>query len=192
MLKNWVAFSSLTTTRKTTSEIGRVISIASLQSVGGIRVPTFGTLCYLRYRNRVLLLKKEKGLFGEGKWNAPGGKLFGAEPPEKGAVREMLEETGLRVSGLHFHGLLDFYLGRNRKLDLVVFVFSSERYTGRLKRSREGELRWFSIDQLPYQEMWEDDPKWLPLLLKGRNFIGDFCFSDNYGILVDHKIHLMP
>jgi len=155
-------------------------------------MPTFGTLCYLRHRNRVLLLKKEKGFFGEGKWNAPGGKLLGAESHDKGAVREMFEETGLRVSGLRFHGILNFYLGSVHKLDLVVFVYSGERYIGRMKRSSEGKLRWFSIDQLPFQEMWEDDSKWLPLLLKGRNFIGDFHFTDNYGILVDHKLHLMP
>ena len=155
-------------------------------------MPTFGTLCYLRHRDRVLLLKKEKGLFGEGKWNAPGGKLFSAETPDKGTAREMLEETGLRVSGLQFHGILNFYLGRIHKLDLVVFVFSCKQYTGRLKRSREGELRWFSTNQLPYREMWEDDRKWLPLLLKGRNFIGDFYFSNNYGLLLDHKLHLMP
>jgi len=160
--------------------------------VGNIALPNFATLCYLRYRNRVLLLKKERGLFGEGKWNAPGGKLIGRETPDEGAAREMLEETGLKVSGLHFHGLLNFYLGRTRKLDQIVFVFSCERHTGKLRRSREGELRWFSIHQIPYQEMWEDDPKWLPLLLKGRSFIGDFHFTGNYGVLIDHKLHLTP
>ena len=160
--------------------------------MGDVVLPNFATLCYLRYRNRILLLKKEKGLFGEGKWNAPGGKLVGAETPDQGAVREMLEETGLKVSGLHFHGLLNFYLGRTHKLDQVVFVFSCERHTGKLRRSREGELRWFLIHQIPYQEMWEDDPKWLPLLLKERSFIGDFYFTDNYGVLIDHKLHLTP
>jgi len=155
-------------------------------------LPTFGTLCYLRYRNRILLLRKEKGLFGEGKWNAPGGKLLGGEDSAEGATREMLEETGLRVSGLHFHGLLNFYLGRLSKLDQIVFVFSCDRHSGKLRRSREGELRWFSVHQMPYQEMWEDDTKWLPFLLKGRNFVGDFHFSDNYERLVHHKLHLMP
>jgi len=155
-------------------------------------LPNFATLCYLRQRNRILLLRKEKGLFGEGKWNAPGGKLVEGETPEKGTVREMLEETGLKVSELHFHGILNFYLGRTRKLDQVVFVFSCERYTGKLRRSREGELMWFSTHEIPYSEMWEDDQKWLPLLLKRRNFVGDFQFTDNYGALIDNKLHLTP
>ena len=159
---------------------------------GRPQLPTFATLCYLRRRDRILLLKKEKGLFGEGKWNAPGGKLIGGETPEGGTAREILEETGLRVSELHFHGLLNFYLGPTRKLDQVVFVFSSDRITGKLRRSREGKLTWFSTNEIPYSEMWEDDRKWLPLLLKGRDFVGDFFFTDNYGALVDHKLHLTP
>jgi len=142
---------------------------------------TFATLCYLRRRDQILLLKKEKGLFGEGKWNAPGGKLVAGETPEDGTKREILEETGLKISKLRFHGLLNFYLGLTRKLDQVVLVFSSEMITGKLRRSREGELRWFSTNEIPFSEMWEDDQLWLPLLLKGRNFVGDFFFTDNYG-----------
>ena len=117
--------------------------------------------------------------------------MIGTETPDEGAAREMLEETGLKVSGLHFHGILNFYLGRTRKLDQVVFVFSCEHYTGKMRRSSEGEPRWFLINQIPYPEMWEDDSTWLPLLLKGRTFVGDFYFSDNYGLLVDHKLHLI-
>jgi hypothetical protein len=51
---------------------------------------------------------------------------------------------------------------------------------------------WFLIDEIPYSEMWEDDLEWLPLLLKGRNFVGDFFFTDSYGALIDHKLHLTP
>jgi len=155
-------------------------------------LPNFATLCYLRHRNRVLLLRKAKGLFGEGKWNAPGGKLIGGETPEECTVREMLEETGLKVSGLHFHGILNFYLGNSRRLDQVVFVFSCERQSGKMRRSREGILKWFLIHQIPYSEMWEDDSAWLPLLLDGKHFVGDFHFTDNYGLLIGHKLHLMP
>jgi 8-oxo-dGTP pyrophosphatase MutT (NUDIX family) len=52
---------------------------------------TFATLCYLRNQFQVLLQRKAAGLFGEGKWNAPGGKLLEAETLEKGALREMFE-----------------------------------------------------------------------------------------------------
>jgi 8-oxo-dGTP diphosphatase len=77
-----------------------------------------------------LLLSKAPGLFGEGKWNAPGGKMLPGESPEMGAVREMREETGLSVYDLRFHGILNFYLGTDKNLDQAVFVFSSKLFSG--------------------------------------------------------------
>ena len=55
------------------------------------------TLCFILHDNKVLLLKKNPGLFGAGKWNAPGGKLQHGETAEHCAKREVYEETGLEV-----------------------------------------------------------------------------------------------
>ena len=150
---------------------------------------TFATLCYLRRGNRVLLQRKARGLFGEGRWNAPGGKMLPGELPERAAAREMYEETGIRVSSLHFGGILNFYLGESKQLDQTVFLFVSSKSTGRMRRSSEGELRWFSVDAIPYQEMWEDDRVWLPLLLDGKGFAGNFYFSENYRRFLSHEIY---
>ena len=98
-------------------------------------LPVFATLCYLRNRDKVLLLRKARGLFGEGKWNAPGGKLRLGENPSNGAVREMLEETGLRVNRLRFNGILNFYLEKPKELDQTVFAFSCHKF------KKEGVLR---------------------------------------------------
>lgn len=149
---------------------------------------TFATLCYIFRRGKVLLLLKARGLFGEGRWNAPGGKLLKGESPETGAAREALEETGLKVHDLHFHGILNFYLGDSKKLDQTVFVFSSKSAKGHVKQGIEGRLRWFPTNRVPYDQMWDDDRVWLPLLLKGKNFVGDFYFSDGYGKLEDYSL----
>src|SRR2546427_5275488 len=55
------------------------------------------TLCFIIHNNRVLLLKKNPGLFGAGKWNAPGGKLQPKETAEQCASREVYE--GDRAQG---------------------------------------------------------------------------------------------
>ena len=114
--------------------------------------------------------------------------MFPGELPENGAVREMLEETGLRVSGLRFQGILNFYLGDSKELDQTVFLFSCKKFAGRVRRSAEGEISWFPIDALPYDEMWQDDHVWLPLLLDGKSFVGDFYFTESYKALLNHKI----
>ncbi len=150
---------------------------------------TFATLCYLRHENKILFQRKAPGLFGEGKWNAPGGKMLARELPEKAAVREMLEETGLIVSGLGFNGILNFYLGDSKELDQTVFLFSSKTSTGEMRSSSEGELRWFPVDLVPYSEMWQDDRVWLPLLLDGKSIVGDFYFTEDYKEFSSHKIY---
>jgi 8-oxo-dGTP diphosphatase len=152
-------------------------------------MPTFATLCYLWNGDRVLLLRKARGLFGAGKWNAPGGKLLTNEPPETGAAREMREETGLSVSALQFHGILNFYLGKGKELDQTVFVFSCKKFSGKMRNSMEGELQWYRVSEIPYEEMWEDDRVWLPLVIEGKGFIGDFYFTANYKELVRYEIH---
>jgi len=149
---------------------------------------TFATLCYLQHQNKILLQRKARGLFGEGRWNAPGGKMLPGEVPEKGAAREMLEETGLRVSDLRFQGILNFYLGDSKELDQTVFLFTCRKFTGKVRGSPEGELRWFPIDAPPYNEMWQDDHVWLMLLFNGKSFVGDFYFTDNYNAFLNHQI----
>jgi len=149
---------------------------------------TFATLCYVFRGGKVLLLFKSKGLFGEGRWNAPGGKLLSGEAPEGGAVREMFEETGLTMRNLRFHGVLNFYLSSGKKLDQTVFIFSSRVAKGRLKQSEEGHLKWFAEDRIPYDQMWDDDKVWLPLMFEGKSFVGNFYFSDGYQKLESYSL----
>ena len=51
-------------------------------------------LCYLKRDRKFLLLLKASGKFGEGFWNAPGGKIELGETAEDAARREVKEETG--------------------------------------------------------------------------------------------------
>ncbi len=43
---------------------------------------------------------------------------------------------------------------------------------------------WFSIENIPYDDMWADDPYWLPRVLEGDKV--DFSFTfDSDGDLVE-------
>jgi len=115
--------------------------------------------------------------------------MLAGELPEKAAAREMLEETGHRVSSVQFNGILNFYLGDSKELDQTVFIFSCKKFTGKMRGSSEGELRWFSVDVIPYREMWQDDRVWLPLLLDDKSLVGDFYFTEDYKEFISHEIH---
>lgn len=148
------------------------------------------TLCHIMDGNLLLLQLKGMGLFGEGKWNGVGGKLKANEVPREGATREALEETGLLVSKLKKHGILNFYFGLKAKPDWVVHIFSTKTFEGKLKSSEEGILRWFTFDKIPYDKMWQDDKHWLPLLLEGKQFTGNFYFNENATKLLDVNLKI--
>jgi len=147
------------------------------------------TLCEIISEGRLLLQRKATGRFGEGKWNGPGGNLGPGESPGEGVVREVFEETGLRVYDLHHHGVLYHYFGQEGEPDWAVHIFSTGSFHGKLKEGDEGELRWFPVDRIPYGEMWEDDIHWLPLLLEGKDFEGAFYFNENASRLLDFRLN---
>ena len=147
------------------------------------------TLCFILRDDKVLLLKKSKGLFGQDKWSAPGGKMLPGEEAEYCAVREVLEETQLAIKNPEQVGILHFYKNdRRENPDWTVHVFLSRTFKGIPVRSREGQIRWFDANSLPLEDMWEDDRYWSRLALEGRRFEGWFYYSGDFENLVDYRI----
>jgi len=158
-------------------------------SPGTVGVVTVeATLCAIVRGGRILLQRKAAGRFGEGKWNGGGGKLKLGEDPADGVIREVLEETGLRIREPRRHGTLDHYFGDRSAPAWSVHVFSATEFDGEPVGGEEGELRWFPVGEIPYGEMWEDDAHWLPLLLGGRDFDGAFYFNEDASVLLDHSL----
>lgn len=114
------------------------------------------------------------------------------EKPEDAARREVLEETGLRILELTEAGSLKFYFGKDKQFpDWFVTVFVSSKFEGKPTESKEGKLRWFKKDSIPYGTMWADDVHWLPLLLQGKKFQGTFIFSADSKELLSSAITLV-
>lgn len=152
---------------------------------------TIATVCHILKGEKLLLQKKSKGLFGADKWNGVGGKLKPNETPEDCVKREVLEETGLRILNVNFHGILNFYFGNRSERNWIVYVFSTKAFEGKLRSSEEGTLRWFTFEEIPYDEMWQDDKHWLPVLLEGKNFEGDFYFDEEGKKLIDFNLTIL-
>ncbi len=134
--------------------------------------------CYILNEDTVLLQKKAEGLFGGGKWNAPGGKVKEGELPEEGAIREVYEETEIRVEDLKLSGKIYFYVEGD--LDQTLHIYKTKKFSGEGKNGREGILKWFNINDIPFDDMWGDVKSWLPLLLENKKFSGKFYYSINY------------
>ena len=150
---------------------------------------TTTTLCYLIKNNKILLQKKTKELFGGGKWNGPGGKTMENETPFECAKRELLEEIGVKAVEAEKHGVITFFKGD--ELFTTCHVFKIKEFSGEPKESREGIVKWFDFKDLPFDQMWPDDKFWMPLLIQGKRFEGDFHFDENLEQLLDYKLNVV-
>ncbi len=139
------------------------------------------TLCVIHNDRNILLGKKKRG-FGEGKWNGFGGHVETGEAIEDAACREVVEEIEVIPHNLRKRGVLNFEIETFPEL-LEVHVFSTQDFEGEPKETEEMQPKWFALADIPFEEMWADDKYWLPLLLEGKNFIGNFYFRDNQTIL---------
>jgi len=131
---------------------------------------------------------KKRG-FGAGRWNGFGGKLLSNESLKDGARRETMEEAGVEPRSFEEMGILEFsWQGRGDLLE--VHVFKVTDWEGVPAETEEMRPEWFPMDQIPYEDMWSDDPYWLPLYLEGKKFRGSFQFDENDQVL-SHEINIL-
>lgn len=138
------------------------------------------TLCLVYSHPQILLGMKKRG-FGEGRWNGFGGKVQEDETIEESARREMKEECQLEINEMEKVGVLEFDAPHFEKI-IIVHVFRIDKFTGTPVESEEMKPQWFHIDQIPFSDMWTDDPHWMPLLLQGKKFKGNFLFREDESV----------
>jgi 8-oxo-dGTP diphosphatase len=145
------------------------------------------TLVFVVREGRILLIRKKRGL-GAGKINGPGGRLERGESPLDCAVREVQEElrttpTGLEMCGENRFQFVDGY-------SIHVYVFRATGCDAEPQETEEAAPIWAPTQRIPYEEMWEDDELWLPLVLRGRRFSGRFIFDGD--AMLDHEVEEEP
>jgi 8-oxo-dGTP diphosphatase len=134
----------------------------------------YANLCFVIRDGQILLIHKKRGL-GAGKINGPGGRLEPGETAEEAAIRETREEVGVTPTGLEQIGELFFQFMDGYKLHVVVFAASG--CEGNLIETDEATPIWTDIPRIPFDQMWQDDPHWLPLVIKRTAFRGYFVFD---------------
>ena len=142
------------------------------------------TLVYLVRGDSVLLMRKLRG-HGAGKVNAPGGRVEAGESVEACAMREVAEEVGIRVKALELRALLR-YDDPAEGFAMAGFAFVSSDFEDTPARTAEADPFWCRIDEIPYDEMWENDRIWLPRVLRGERIRADFRFCRDR--LVAHTV----
>lgn len=145
------------------------------------------TLLFLCKDDQVLLAMKKRG-FGMNRWNGVGGKVEDGESLEAAMVRETHEEIDVtptryeRVGDIRFD---EFFKGEPTLMHVHVFV--TDEWVGTPAESEEMRPQWFNIRDIPYAEMWPDDPYWLPYVIDGHKVSANFTLDEN-DVIISHDV----
>ena len=106
-------------------------------------MPAFGLV--VNSKNEILLIQRGYGK-DRGKWSLPGGMRDRGESLKRAAVRETLEETGIKMSAdtLYYKnksGRLETWRGRDRGGSLTI------------QKKECWDAKWFQLDMLPHDDM---------------------------------------
>ncbi|SES65718.1 8-oxo-dGTP diphosphatase [Oceanobacillus limi] len=106
------------------------------------------TIAFIKRGNEILLLNREAATW-MGSWNGVGGKLEPGETPTACIMREIYEETGIRVNEVVDKGTVTWNVNRahsdNGMYAFVVELPDTYNFKTPLKTS-EGILDWKKID----------------------------------------------
>ena len=139
--------------------------------------------------NKILLLNRQHDDFPG--WIPPGGKVKFPESFFEAAIRELKEETGLTALNLKLKGISGFTntIGNER---FVYYDFLCTKFSGELRASKEGEPKWWNLEDIDKIPMQEQIKKRLPLYLREGSFESinywdesKKCISHNKTILFD-------
>lgn len=119
------------------------------------------TVCFIIDNNKVLLALIEYSPTDR-KWNGIGGFVEENETPEDAIVREISEETYIKVRK---EDLIKF---KELDLDIYLIIYKVHKWTGelRIKDDSLKELRWFDKEEIPLEQMHEGNEKWIAEIFK--------------------------
>ena len=129
------------------------------------------TLCYLERGREYLLLHRIKKENDENrdKWIGIGGKFEEGESPEDCLLREVREETGLRLLRWRYRAIVTFV--SDEWGTEYMHLFTADRWDGVLRQDcEEGQLAWLDREELLQKQIWEGDRIFLRLLDTDRPF----------------------
>lgn len=128
------------------------------------------TLCYIEKDGAWLMLHRTRKENDQSydKWLGVGGKFEDGESPEECMLREVSEETGLKLTRYAFRGIVTFV--SDRWETEYMHLFTATEYEGEPGECSEGVLEWVPKERVTDLKLWEGDK----LFLNRLNESGDF------------------
>jgi 8-oxo-dGTP diphosphatase len=99
------------------------------------------TLAFLKYEEKVLMINRQKSPW-QGAWNGVGGKLEADESPEACVIREVWEETSIKLTAPIFRGIVTWNSESEPAQGMYVYIanITAEELMDLPRATREGIL----------------------------------------------------
>ena len=133
------------------------------------------TLCYIEQDDCYLMLHRirKKNDANEGKWIGVGGHFEEGESPEECLLREVYEETGLKLTSYRLRGIITFV--SDEWGSEYMHLYTADGFEGDLaaamEHCKEGVLKWVPKKDIFNLPLWEGDKIFLELLLEKENIL---------------------
>jgi mutator protein MutT len=124
----------------------------------------------------VLLAMKKRG-FGEGLWNGSGGKMQEGETPLDAAIREVREELEVEIKNPEEVAVMEFLFKDNPEFNSTSHVYFVTEWEGEPTETEEMRPKWFKVNEIPTDQMWDSDKEWIPVILSGERIEGRYLFD---------------
>lgn len=95
-------------------------------------------------------------------WSLPKGHIEAGESPEDAALREVLEETGIKSSITRSLGVIDFwFMAEGKRIHKTVHHFLFSELSGTLEPqvSEVDDVKWFPLDDIAKTLAYPDERK---------------------------------
>lgn len=128
------------------------------------------TLCYIERDGAYLMLHrvKKKNDINHDKWIGLGGKFEQDESPDECLLREVYEESSLRLTSWRARGIITFV--NTEAPTEYMHLFTADAFEGEPGACSEGVLEWVSKNILDELTLWEGDRIFLRLLREDAPF----------------------
>lgn len=137
----------------------------------------FTNMCmvYDRYGNILVEDKKDD------RWGGltfPGGHVERGESFVESVIREVREETGITIESPELCGVKQFIHYEGSRY--VVFFFKTDKFSGEVKSSNEGEVFWIKRSELNNYKIAPDFDKMLEVF-EDEN-LSEFFYDDEFNV----------